>query len=383
MADIFIDALRDTILITGLVTVMMLLIEYININSHGSTFEKLKSSSFKQVLTGAFLGLIPGCIGGFAAVSLYTHRMLSFGALVAMMIVSTGDEAFIMLTLIPKTAVILFAVLLCIGIIAGLIIDRFSKKEIAPFEAGKHFKLHDHCCGSHSGETHPHHHHDCGCDNDNQNGYGDGGIFSKSICANFKNISRVRVLIMAGIFLFIVAIVFGILEHSHEHDAHTHFDIFSERWLNLLFAIISLVTLFLTAKANEHFIKEHLWNHVIKRHLLKIFLWTLGALTAIHIGLQYLDIDSWMSENIYLLILLAAVIGLIPESGPHMIFIAFFANGMVPFSVLLTSSIVQDGHTTLPLLAESKMSFVKAKLINLIIGIAIGITFQLISTYIW
>ena len=407
MINILLEALRDTILITGLVTVMMLLIEYININSHGSAFEKLKSSSLKQVLTGAFLGLIPGCIGGFATVSLYTHRMLSFGALVAMMIVSTGDEAFIMLSLIPKTALILFTVLLCIGVVAGLIVDRFSKREIAPFEADSHFKLHDHCCGAHndtehSDSTHEHLHHSCDCAHDHIDQNSSGGIFGTSIAANFKKISRQRVIIMVGIVLFIIAIAFGVLEHSHDahsghshvtHDHialsethnhqdaghnHAHFDIFSERWLNLLFAVISLITLFLTAKANEHFIKEHLWNHVIKRHLLKIFLWTLGALTAIHFGMQYLDIESWMNENVYLIILLAALIGLIPESGPHMIFIAFFANGMVPFSVLLTSSIVQDGHTTLPLLAESKISFVKAKLINLTIGIAIGAAVQLL-----
>ena len=453
MINILLEALRDTILITGLVTVMMLLIEYINIDSHGSAFEKLKSSSLKQVLTGAFLGLIPGCIGGFATVSLYTHRMLSFGALVAMMIVSTGDEAFIMLSLIPKTALILFTVLLCIGVVAGLIVDRFSKREIAPFEADSHFKLHDHCCGAHndtahSDSTHEHLHHSCDCAHDHNDQNSSGGIFGTSIAANFKKNSRQRVIIMVGIVLFIIAIAFGVLEHSHdahsdhshvthdhivlsethnhqhaghnhnhadgeahtthshdnssgththnhnsaahqnshdttithshEHHNHAHFDMFSERWLNLLFAVISLITLFLTAKANEHFIKEHLWNHVIKRHLPKIFLWTLGALTAIHFGMQYLDIESWMDENVYLIILLAALIGLIPESGPHMIFIAFFANGMVPFSVLLTSSIVQDGHTTLPLLAESKISFVKAKLINLTIGIAIGAAVQLL-----
>ena len=412
MLNILLEALRDTILITGLVMVMMLLIEYININSHGSAFEKLKSSSLKQVLTGSLLGLIPGCIGGFAAVSLYTHRMLSFGALVAMMIVSTGDEAFIMLTLIPKTTLILFAALLCIGIIAGLVVDRFSKKEIAPFETDKHFKLHDHCCGSHSSNANTHHHHNCECDHDSDSqNDSNGGIFGKSIAANFKRVSRTRILIMGGILLFVIAIVFGILGHSHgthgeeihnhgsqheysntighnadhhihEHDGHAHFDIFSERWLNLLFAVISLITLFLTAKANEHFIKEHLWNHVIKKHLLKIFLWTLGALVTIHVGMQYMDVNNWMNENVYLIILLAAIIGLIPESGPHMIFIAFFANGMIPFSVLLTSSIVQDGHTTLPLLAESKMSFVKAKFINLVIGISIGVTIQLITTYI-
>jgi hypothetical protein len=55
-----------------------------------------------------------------------------------------------------------------------------------------------------------------------------------------------------------------------------------------------------------------------------------------------------------------------------MVFITLFAGGMIPFSVLLASSIAQDGHTALPLLAESKKSFVLAKAINIVIGFVIG-----------
>ena len=92
---------QNTILITGLVTVMMLMIEYVNIQSKGIFFTKLTNSKFKQVLFGSALGIIPGCIGGFATVSLFTHGFLSFGALVAMMISSSGDEAFMILAMIP------------------------------------------------------------------------------------------------------------------------------------------------------------------------------------------------------------------------------------------------------------------------------------------
>ncbi|MDD4639156.1 MAG: putative manganese transporter, partial [Bacteroidales bacterium] len=77
--------------------------------------------------------------------------------------------------------------------------------------------------------------------------------------------------------------------------------------------------------------------------------------------------------NIFFMILIAALIGLIPESGPHMVFITLFAGGLIPFSVLFFSSLVQDGHTALPLLAESKKSFAKAKLINLTLGIVTGL----------
>jgi hypothetical protein len=73
------------------------------------------------------------------------------------------------------------------------------------------------------------------------------------------------------------------------------------------------------------------------------------------------------------IIIIAALIGIIPESGPHMVFVTLFAQGMIPFYVLLVNSIVQDGHSMLPLFAEDKLDFIKIKTINLVIGILAGI----------
>ena len=52
------DVLRNSILITGLVIIMMLLIEYFNIHSKGKWFLKIKNSPVKQVLMSAGLGQI-------------------------------------------------------------------------------------------------------------------------------------------------------------------------------------------------------------------------------------------------------------------------------------------------------------------------------------
>ena len=111
MLHILIDILRNSILITGLVVVMMMMIESLNIESKGMFFKGLRKTRTGQVVIGALLGSVPGCMGGFATVSLYTHRMFSFGALVAMMIASSGDEAFVMLAMIPDKALVLFAIL--------------------------------------------------------------------------------------------------------------------------------------------------------------------------------------------------------------------------------------------------------------------------------
>jgi hypothetical protein len=142
--------------------------------------------------------------------------------------------------------------------------------------------------------------------------------------------------------------------------------------MNLIFSIISLFVVWFIASAPEHIIKEHLWEHIIRKHFLSIFLWTFGALFVIQVGLHYFNIESWISDNILWMILLAVLIGIIPESGPHLLFVTLFATGTVPFSVLLASSISQDGHASLPLLAESKLSFLKAKLVNILVAAVAG-----------
>ena len=353
--DLFLDVLRNSFLITGLVIIMMLMIEYINIHSEGQWFNRLRQHRFGQVVLGAGLGIIPGCMGGFAAVSMYSHKLLSFGALIAMMIASSGDEAFVMLAMIPKQALILCVVLFVIAILVGWIVDLLSKKQ-APDPA---------CCED-GFKLHEEEHHQ-------------GTVHEKASLKNLRHASAERIALLLGVVIFIIALAFGLLEHDHEHEHEavetlSHVNVFDEYWLNLFFAIVSLIVVWFIATANEHIIKEHLWEHVIRKHFLSIFLWTFGALLVIELGLHYLDMESWISSNILWMILLAVLVGIIPESGPHMLFVTLFATGMVPFSVLLASSISQDGHASLPLLAESKRSFLKAKIINILVAAIIGYT---------
>jgi hypothetical protein len=396
MLHLLAEVLKNSYLITSLVLVMMIMIEYVNVASAGKWFGKLHNNSFRQVVMGALLGLIPGCIGGFAAVSLYSHGIIGLGALVAAMVSSSGDEAFVMLAMIPRQAVILFGVLFVIGVVSGVIVDRFGRKRKVHIACENHFELHD----AHI-ERVP-------------------AIFKLSSYSGLKNPSKELLVTLAGILVFVVAVFSGILEHSHDHHSHiaephhlesvaehhihtedchhdhfhshsdegecTHnhlveehipshsagFDIFSERWLNIVFACLSIVVLFLVAASDTHFFQEHIWGHVIKHHALKVFLWTAGALLVIQVGLQYLDITAWLRDNVYLMILLAALVGMIPESGPNMVFITLFASGLAPFSVLLTSSISQDGHTSLPLLASSKRDFIVAKVLNALIAVVVG-----------
>ena len=394
MMHLFIDILRNSILITGLVVVMMMMIESLNIESGGLFFKGLRKTKIGQVIFGAVLGSIPGCMGGFATVSLYTHRMFSFGALVAMMIASSGDEAFVMLAMIPREALVLFAILFVLAIAVGIVTD----------------KIYDRIHAKHCGKEE---HEECGAETDCTDGY----VIHEHEHEDDKGHGKrhfgwKRIVMFIGLAVFIAALATGRLGHDHgahggdfstslemtegghDHDhchhdhghAHGHeaedsegftIDLLSEDWMNVLFAALSVIVLFVLIFGSDHFVEGHLWNHIVKKHLPTIFAWTFGVLLVLGIALQYVDIENWISDNTVLMILLATVIGIIPESGPHLIFVTLFAAGVVPFPVLLASSISQDGHASIPLLAESKKSFAWAKLINCVVAVAAGLTAML------
>lgn len=129
----------------------------------------------------------------------------------------------------------------------------------------------------------------------------------------------------------------------------------------------------------KHYLKDHIWAHIIKRHLLKTFLWTFGALLIVEFGMSFIDLKSITAEYMLWVLILSALIGIIPESGPHLIFVMLFAKGLIPFSVLFTSSIVQDGHGMLPMLSFSVKDSLRIKVFNLVFGLSIGLFIYLLG----
>jgi len=327
--------LKHALMITSFVLIMMLLIEYINVQTQGSWQLALRKNRFGQYVLAAFLGVVPGCLGAFTAVSLYSHRALSFGALVTAMIATSGDEAFVMFTLFPVQAMWISLVLFLVALVAGWLTDALFVNQ------ARFLEREDHELELHEKET-------CHC------------FSSSGILPQLKQITFARAILIAifGSFLFLLAT--GLLGPG------------AWDWKKITFTIGAGFALFVVLTVPDHFLEQHLWGHVIKKHLARIFFWTFGALLAIHYLDAYLNVSEWIQDNLFLVLLIAVLVGIIPESGPHLIFVTLFAQGSIPFSILLASSIVQDGHGTLPLLAVSGRAFIWLKLVNIVFGLIIG-----------
>ena len=247
----------------------MIIIEYLELKFKEKIREKITGRPLGQYVIASLLGTISGCMDAFFIVSLYTHGLVGFGALVAVMLSTAGDEAFIMLAMAPEAALKIFAICLVLGIVGGLLADKMVKL--------LNVKIREHC----------------------------------------------------------------IIE-IHEEET--------------------------TARA-----------HIIKEHMPRLFFWIFVPLTVVDFLMMNFDLASIIEGlPVLWLIVIAALVGVIPESGPHMIFLVLYSKGLLPFSVLLVSTLSQDGHGLLPLLSYSIKDTLYVQIFTTGFSLIIGLVLYLI-----
>ena len=399
--------LQQTLIITTLVIGMMMVIEFINVRTGGLWSKRLQKSPWIQILFAIVMGVIPGCLGTYTVVSLYVHRVVNFPALMAALISTTGDEAFFMFSLFPEKALLINLILIVLAIIIATILQFSLKNKFLGLRNEElSFPIHENEECSHS-----HHHH-------------------HSVKKNIKNISFVRALLITLSLGVLILVLSGIIDGSHHlnllmggqseesvmhsierqqstvnsqqsesivcvnsHSHHSESESESESesvskvcvnshshhshggeadWIRIILIVLFVAILIIVIVAEEHFLEEHLWQHVIKVHLPKIFFWTFGVILCLTILNNYVNIHDLIDSKPFIVLLIAILIGLIPQSGPHLIFLILFANGDLPLGIFLANCIVQDGHGALPLLAESRKAFFVSKAIKIGIAVLIG-----------
>lgn len=326
-------AVVDAVMITAFVAVMMIAVEYVNVLTRGAFQAGLRGSLIVQYLAAVGLGAIPGCLGAFTVIALYSHRVLSLGAVVGAMIATSGDEAFVMLALIPRTAIWLTLGLAALGLVVAPLVDwAAGARRFAPDPCGDLII----------------HVEDCRC-------------FPRGeILAQWRPPTTTRGLMTGAILGLTVWVIVGGVGPADWN------------WIRVTLILVGLFGAFVVATVPDHFLRQHLWGHVARQHVPRIFAWTAGVLVAIALLSRIAGFEALLQQNRWALLAMAATIGLIPESGPHLIFVTLYAAGDIPVSILVASSIVQDGHGMLPLLAQTRKEFVRVKSVNLVVGLVVG-----------
>jgi len=283
--NLFLGSLSETINITLIILVLMIVIEFLVLKYEKQLLKFFSKNKFWSYPLASFFGIIPGCIGTFAMDTFYMAGLLGFGGLMSTMIATSGDESFIMISMMMageisfNSVILLLVSLFILGIFGGLLTNYLKKK----------FKI---------------------------------SVSKKCEVVN---------------------------HHKKEFSL-------------------------------KHFLKEHIFHHIIKKHIWKLFLWIFVAIFLIGFVSEFIDVSSvFANTNPFFLLLIAGLVGLLPISGPNTFLLVLFSKSLIPFSVLLTNSIIQDGHGLLPIIGFSVDDAIKLKIINFFFGMIVGTVLILIG----
>lgn len=279
--DIFLDglwdAVKDTLLVIPILYLAYLLVSYFSHNNNEKYSKILHKCNKAGPIIGSLLGCIPQC--GFSSVmsQLYSKRVITLGTLVAVFL-ATSDEAIpIMLSepaFIPDL-LLLLAIKIVYGIIIGYIIDGcvslFTKRKL---KAVKTAKTGD------SGQTSKdlidkelEHIDYCGCGH------------SHSHSCNHASEE----------------------EHGHDHN-HGH---------------CCATNIFLDALQHTAIIIAYVFIATLIINLINGYCGGLGPL------------ESMFTDNVYVQIVLASLIGLIPNCAASVFVVELYMSGVLYFPALL------------------------------------------------
>jgi hypothetical protein len=362
---------------------VLLLFGYINYRMAGAFVERITKSKKWQPVLGALLGVTPGCGGAIFLKPLFVRGSISFGAVIAALIATTGDSAFVMLATIPRQYVVVSAIAVVAAVFTGYLVDRttLGPKLVASYAKRKadHGRRLQAAPGTgHQGLP--------GSD-------GDGGRLQHQ----GGNNQRARNLACfhrgcSGYWLLLgVGLVLGIL------------GLFQVDVNALLIPNLGLVlgtagtglsiSLMLAGRKcfgrNIHDEAEQnvaSWQETLvhsARETSFVITWVFVGLLAYELVVLAIGGGNYAAgeQHIERLLLTAGLVsvvigglvGLIPGCGPQIIFVTLFIHGLIPFAALLANAASQDGDALFPLLALDRPSALWTSLITTIPALALGL----------
>ena len=183
MSDSIIDAFIDTIKIIPYLFVAFLILEFLEHKLSHKNEDVLKKNKKYGPIIGGILGGLPQCGFSTMAASLFSSKVITMGAIVAVFL-STSDE---MLPIMVSESVSITSILtiigfkVLIGIVVGLVVDFIFKKKYEK----EH--IHDLCSRDH-----------CDCEHD--------GLFKSSL----KHTIKIAFFILiANVFINLIIFLIG------------------------------------------------------------------------------------------------------------------------------------------------------------------------------
>ncbi len=374
---------------------VLLAFGYINYKRQGKFVQSLENSKKWQPVFGSLLGLSPGCGGAIFVMPLYLKGTVTFGTVIATLIATMGDSAFVLMSTIPKAYLWVSIISLAVAVISGYIVDklgidsRFSKrKEKLISELDKKKETHDSLEGNLIEQGV---HTDCMCHIGHKEGDAIDILMHHSGSREEKESQWAHIFTHKFAYkifwiLATIGLILGVLL-LFQVDVNVDLKIpHLGAILGIGGTVFSVVYMIINKKIvkNDTHDEEESKIFSLKETLIHnaedtafVNTWVFVAYVVYEIVVYLLGgedvVKDWMTAAGLASVIIGAAIGIIPGCGPQIIFVALYTKGMIPFAALLANAISQDGDALFPLLAIDRKSSLLATVVTTIPALVVGV----------
>lgn len=385
--------------VTVFVGAVLMIFGYINFKQAGKLVERIGKSKKTQPIIGALLGLTPGCGGAIFVMPLFPSGVVSFGTVVATLIATMGDSAFVLMSVMPKEYILVSILSFIVAVITGYIVDYFGfgdrlfegiqartldTKEVESLHSNFDHSFEDtlsHIGHEEGDELDLILHHEI-------KGHQDVDTFGYKFTHTLYPIYWV---------VISIGLVLGILDlfqvDINEMPIPNLGTILGILGIGLSILMMIMSKKFIQDDTHEETelkaldLKETIIHNAQETAF--VASWVFVAYLVYEMFILGLGsgnyaagealMTSFLTQTGLAAVIVGALIGIIPGCGPQIIFVTLYTRGLVPFAALLANAISQDGDALFPLIAIDKRSALWATVFNTIAALVVGIPAYIIE----
>ena len=301
---------------------------------------KMAAAGKWQAPIAAFLGALPGCGGAIIVVTQYTRGYISFGSVVAVLIATMGDAAFLLLAREPVTGAYVLGAGLVIGTISGWLVDWYHGQDFlrrTPLIAEPDKGDLPRCLQEMSEQQ--------------------GGHQPQERPLILKMLDSFWVWLIIPSTVIGLALAFQ-LEVDSWFGALSSYE--PTLWIGAAGGLLCLFLWALSTKDHGYVgqdVADLAGKSSMMRRVIRdtnfVTSWVIFGFLAYELGVHFMGagIESWFLAWAPIVPLIAILIGFIPGCGPQIVVTTLYLNGIVPLAGLVGNAIANDGDALFPAIA--------------------------------
>ena len=281
-----------------------------------------------QVPTASCLGALPGCGGAVVVITAFARGNITLGAMVAALIGTMGDAAFLLLAKEPTTYFKIIIISMFAAIICGWLVDRFHRGELYSTEVK---------------------------------------FLGHTIIGRLRNRDK------SYMILALPGLVLGSMQLMQINIYDLGSFVFA---LGLGGAALSVGVWSISPVNAVTVHNDHPFTRATEETSF-VTAWVIAAYLAYEYAYAFFGLDlAGLADAAWIFIpLLAILVGFVPGCGPQILVTTLYLNGIIPFAALIGNAISNDGDALFPAIALTPRMAVVATLYSAIPALIISYIF--------